>query len=144
VPSTGRFLRTGPQTILGVMPTTIIVSTDNGATWDFDERFDASLSVCDIDITSDTMLLATQKGLYRYVMTPTSVVPDGEPGPLASNGRAMSREAFQAWMAEEAMNGNGTIIVDLLGRRIHDAQSIQSGMMVFIRTKDGRSRIIVE
>jgi hypothetical protein len=145
VPTTGRFLRTGPQTILGVMPTTIIVSTDNGATWDFDERFDASLSVCDIDITSDTMLLATQKGLYQYVMTPTSVVADGAPGPLANNGRAMSREAFQAWMAEEAMIGNeSVIIVDLLGRRIHDVQSIQSGTMVFIRTKDGRSRIVVE
>jgi hypothetical protein len=127
------------------MPTTIIVSTDNGATWDFDERFDASLSVCDIDITSDTMLLATQKGLYQYVMTPTSVVADGAPGPLANNGRAMSREAFQAWMAEEAMIGNeSVIIVDLLGRRIHDVQSIQSGTMVFIRTKDGRSRIVVE
>jgi hypothetical protein len=57
----------------------------------------------------------------------------------------MSREAFQTWMAEEAMHGNEfTIIVDLLGRRIQNAQSIQSGTMVFIRTKDGRSRIVVE
>jgi hypothetical protein len=140
VPTTGRFLRTGPQTILGVMPTTIIVSTDNGATWDFDERFDASLSVCDIDITADTMLLATQKGLYQYVMTPTSV-PDGEAGPLARSTRTMSRESFLAMMQEQ---GEGTIVVDLLGRRITDMQSIQGGMMVFMRTNQGNSHIIVQ
>jgi hypothetical protein len=140
VPTTGRFLRTGPQTILGVMPTTIIVSTDNGTTWDFDERFDASLSVCDIDITADTMLLATQKGLYQYVMTPTSV-PDGEAGPLARSARTMSREGFLAMMQEQ---GDGTIVVDLLGRRITDMQSVRGGMMVFVRTKAGTTRIVVE
>lgn len=61
------------------------------------------------------------------------------------NCDTVSLEDHQTWMAEGAMNGNeSTIFVDLLVRRIHDAPSIQSGTMLFIRTKDGRSSIVVK
>jgi hypothetical protein len=143
VPATGRFLRTGPQTILGVMPTSIIVSTDNGSTWDFDARFEASLAVCDIDIASDTMLLATQKGLYRYVET-TSSAPDAEPEPHRGGNRTMTREAFQAMVAESTSQDGDILIFDLLGRRILDARRVPHGTMVFVRSRSLCTSIYVE
>ena len=139
VPTTGRFVRTGAQTILGVMPGSMIVSTDNGTTWNFDERFTSNLSVCDFDITGDTMLLATSNGLYQYVQQTTSVADT--PTPPASESRTMSREAFITMM--EQLGDNSTI-VDIRGRRIYNVQSVHSGMMLFVQTVTGVAKIIVE
>jgi hypothetical protein len=139
VPTTGRFVRTGPQTILGVMPGSMIVSTDNGTTWNFDQRFTSNLSVCDFDITGDTMLLATSNGLYQYVQQTTSVADT--PTPPASESRTMSREAFITMM--EQLGDNSTI-VDIQGRRIYNVQSVHSGMMVIVQTVAGVAKIILE
>lgn len=140
LPTTGRFLRTSATTILGLMPGSVIVSNDNGATWDFDSRFDISLSVSDFDISADTVLLATDKGLYRQVLTTTSVSGD-KPRPLSASGTTMSREAFQKFIAA---HDDKAVVVDLLGRRITDYLSLPSGTIVFIRTETGSTRVYIE
>ena len=53
----------------------------------------------------------------------------------------MSREAFITMM--EQLGDNSTI-VDIRGRRIYNVQSVHSGMMVFVQTVTGVTKIILE
>lgn len=121
LPCTGKIIDLGGGYLLGVMPSSIVVSIDGGRTWDFDDRVPASMRAIDIQRAGSDMLVAAHDGLYR-VNTITSV--DGvraslreRPDPIS-----MKRDAFRAHVSTL----EAATVYDLGGRVLCTSQDCES------------------
>lgn len=121
VPCTGKVIDLGGDYVLGVMPGSVVISSDGGRTWDFDYRVPASMRAIDIHIAGNDLLVAAQDGLYR-IDGVTSV--DGQ-APVLQPRReplAMSRQAFRAHVSTL----DAATVYDLGGRVLCTSQDCDS------------------
>lgn len=121
VPCTGKIIDLGDGNLLGVMPSSMVVSTDGGRTWEFDERVPGSMRAIDIHLAGADLLVAAHDGLYR-LNTITSV--DGEQAPLRvrPDPVSMKRDAFRAHVSKLET----ATVYDLGGRVLCTSQDCES------------------
>jgi hypothetical protein len=121
VPCTGKVIDLGGGYVLGVMPGSVVVSTDGGRTWDFDERVPASMRAIDIHLSGNNLLVAAHDGLYR-INSVTSV--DGETPALQLRREpvAMSRQSFRAHVSTL----DAATVYDMGGRVLCTSQDCES------------------
>lgn len=121
VPCTGKIIDLGGGYLLGVMPSSMVVSTDGGHTWDFDERTPASMRAIDIHRAGDDLLVAAHDGLYR-VNTITSVGAEHAPPRVRLHPVSMKRDAFRAHVSTL----QAATVYDLGGRVLCSLQDCES------------------
>lgn len=117
IPCTGKVIDLGGGYVLGVMPGSVVVSSDGGRTWDFDERLPISVRAIDIHLAGNNLLVAAHDGLYRFNLI-TSV--DGEAPALQPRREplSMSRQSFRAHVSTL----DAATVYDLGGRVLCTSQ----------------------
>lgn len=121
LPCTGKVIDLGGGYVLGVMPGSVVVSTDGGRTWDFDERVPASMRAIDIHLAGNNLLVAAHDGLYR-INGVTSVDGDAPPLPPRREPLAMSRQSFRARVSTL----DAAAVYDMGGRVLCTSQDCES------------------
>ncbi len=121
LPCTGKVIDLGGGYVLGVMPGSVVVSTDGGRTWDFDERVPASMRAIDIHLAGNNLLVAAHDGLYR-INGVTSVDGDAPLLPPRREPLAMSRQSFRAHVSTL----DAAAVYDMGGRVLCTSQDCES------------------
>ncbi len=121
LPCTGKIIDLGGGYLLGVMPSTIVVSTDGGRTWNFDNLVPASMRAIDIQRSGNELLVAAHDGLYR-LNTITSVDREQAPLRVRPDPVSMKRDAFRAHVSTL----ESATVYDLGGRVLCTSQDCES------------------
>lgn len=121
LPCTGKVIDLGGGYVLGVMPGSVVVSTDGGRTWDFDERVPASMRAIDIHLAGNNLLVAAHDGLYQ-INGVTSVDGDAPLLPPRREPLAMSRQSFRAHVSTL----DAAAVYDMGGRALCTSQDCES------------------